>query len=321
MVLASTALDQHYVKITREALEDAARQINERPTRLLVEHDVTAPPWGRMTHAMVVPEAGEHLLIAVPEAFTLLRQVVLPNGTACLELGSQRDAKALAQRAGLGSDQCELFIDWANFTSKENLRQFIQELEEITDFKRGVVARKSLLPDPEILVQLPLWLVLGDMSRRVLGKVVDRVGDDVAEDAHRAYQFLTRAPAALLRHAVPKNRPATCIYYVLMEPRVEFVVRSRQPQTFIEALDLPRLRELTQDAVELKNTVGAVEVQYLYAEGEGWNFNYLLTETGSVIGTPIAIKRTQQRLQLNFSGANMVDEVEGPPASGSIDNK
>lgn len=317
VVLASTHVDRQGDASTKEALDDWASKLPEEPMRLTVEHDITLPPWGRMARAEVIPDgAGEYYLIGVQEAFPVPRPITLPDGTVALELGSDRDETPLTSRGTVQTDGYAVAFDIHNFEGRDDLRAFLQELRDIAEFRTAGTGRKALVPDPEILLQLPAWLFAGDMARRALGPVADRLGEDLAEDTHRAYVFLTRAAAALLRHARPKGRPATCVYYTPTDPRVEFVVRHQDARVFAQAVQLPRFRELYQEATGLKEALGATEVQYLYSEDGGWRFNYLLTDTGRVIGTPAAVDRTRQELRLHgFRDLPILNEPPAPHES------
>lgn len=52
--IASTKIDRHNMRVTKEALQDMAEQIQEAPVRMLVDHDSTLPPLGRVTNAEIV---------------------------------------------------------------------------------------------------------------------------------------------------------------------------------------------------------------------------------------------------------------------------
>ncbi len=316
VVLASTHVDRQGDKITKEVLHDLASRMPKAPVRLTVEHDITLPPWGRMARAEVIPDGtGEYYLVGVQEAFSVRRSITLPDGTAALELGSDCDETPLNSLGAVETDGYAAAFDIHNFEGREDLRAFLQELQDIAEFQPVSTGSKALVPDPEILIQIPVWLFAGDMARRTLGRVADRLGEDLAEDAHRAYMFLTRAPAALLRHARPKGRPATCVYYTPTDPRVEFVVRDQDARVFAQAVQLPRFRELFREAECLEESLGATEVQYLYSEDGEWRFNYLLTNTGRVIGTRLAVDRTRQELRLHgFHDLPILDESNDPPA-------
>lgn len=90
-----------------------------------------------------------------------------------------------------------------------------------------------------------------------------------------------------------------------MVPKVMFAVQSDSASTFERAIDFDELRGRCEEAVELDKALQAVEVHYLWSEDDGWQFNYLLTSSGTVVGTPAAIQRTHRRLQL------VIDPEEG----------
>jgi hypothetical protein len=308
VVLASTHLDRQGEKITRTALEASARDINSRPVRLTVEHDLTLPPWGRLTGARVVDAPdGECLLVGTQEAFGPPRRLQLSDGTELFEVGSPHDEQPLYRPPDQDVNSWAVGLDSSNFDDPEAMQELYEELRGTVPFEQRVFGRKSWAPDPQMLMQLPVWLFLADQGRRLLGKAADRVGEDLAEDAHKVYMLLTRAPGALLRRASPHSRPATVVYYVATRPRVEFVVRSTRPEVFVDAIEFSKLQELFDQAVQLSKTLGAVEVQFLYSDADGWTFNYLLTNSGRVVGKAAAFERTQKRLELLVDQAQLED--------------
>jgi len=303
-VMVTTHLDSHGMRFTKGALDGMARDIGQRPVRTLVDHDRTLPPWGRITHAAVVPMAdGEYSLVGTIQPFEAVGQVVLPDGQRCVRLGPN-DGRPLARPKTADPNKLGLWHDSVNFASNADLLAFLGELESLGPYDGGTFGRKSAVPVPEIIIQVPTWLLVAAgtatalVAKRVVDKVADQLATDIAQDMHRLYMFLTRAPAALLRHAIPKDRPATCIYYVATDPWVEFVVTSSRPETFVEAIDLAKLKGLVEEAGNLKDVLGASEVQYRYSDTGTWALNYFLTQDGSVIGTQAAIDAGNKRLEL-----------------------
>jgi hypothetical protein len=290
MLIASTRLDAHGYLITEQALQELAAQIHEQPIRMTTEHDRTQPPWGRMAAARVIrAEDGELELWGRPERLVEEGLLTLPDGAACYSVfGFPGDNRPLAAKSRADPNVLHLEYDPVNFESPEASLLYVMELKDVANFESSLISRKSMIPDPLLIVQLPAVIVIGDLARRIVAKVGDRVGEAVGDDVTRIYLFATRAPIRLLQLARPKGGPVTCIYEVHDGLSVSFAVRGNDARTFEQAVDLERFRELYGRAQELRDSLAATEVQYLYSGERGWELNYLITASGTVIGKRVA---------------------------------
>jgi len=61
---------------------------------------------------------------------------------------------------------------------------------------------------------------------------------------------------------------------------------------------LDRLKEALSNAGHLQETFGAARIQYLLNNNGEWEFNYLLTANGAVIGTEKSFDRRTKRIEL-----------------------
>lgn len=310
VIFATTHVDSHGDRLAVSALEDMAAGLREVAVRWTIEHDPTVLPLGRIARARVVELAdGEHALLVQPERFEALREITLPGGSQAIEFGVPGHDVSFAVHRHEKRDEYYVAYDRVNFESQDDIHAFLTEVRAVAPFEERVFGRKSLIPDPQLILQLPAAFLTFEATRRIGGKVLDRLGDDIAEDAHRIYQFATTAAVALLKRAIPKGRPVTCVYEVDADPKVQFVVRGDDAQTFEAAIDLERLRELWRQAVDLRDALDAIEVQYLYDGGE-WRFNYLLTGQGRIIGTPIALEEANRRMALLIEEAQRLEALE-----------
>ena len=256
MLIASTRLDAHGHLITPQALQELAAQICEQPIRMTTEHDLTKPPWGRMAAARVIrAEDGELELWGRPERLVEEELLTLPDGAHYSVFGIPGDNRPLAAKTRTDPNVLHLEYDPVNFESSGESSRFVMELKDVANFESSLIARKSLIPDPLLIVQLPAAIVIGELGRRIVAKVGDRVGEAVGDDVARIYMFATRAPIRLLQLARPKDRPVTCIYEVQDALWVSFAVRGNDARTFEHAVDLERFRELYGRARELRDSL------------------------------------------------------------------
>jgi len=91
---------------------------------------------------------------------------------------------------------------------------------------------------------------------------------------------------------------------------MEFIARSSNAQHVIAAMVLDRLQEALSSAGDLRETLRAEKIQYLLSDNGEWEFNYLLTDNGAVIGTEKSFDRRTTRIELlNKSIATKPEQV------------
>ena len=160
------------MRMTREALEGTAQQINRGSRPLLtVEHDLSLPPYGKVTKAWVEPrDDGEYQLVVENEIFDEVLWTKLGDGTQLFKQESNSDQHPFMDRYAEVTDDIFLSYDWTNFKSEEDIEQFLQEIkiQSTLEFTSNVFGRKSYIPDPEFLVGIAKAIGAYLIARKVL---------------------------------------------------------------------------------------------------------------------------------------------------------
>jgi hypothetical protein len=252
-----------------------------------------------------VAEDGETELYVDHIPYDQRRTVALPNGIQAIELSLSFDHRAFVSRDEDLKGAFAVSVDPANFASEDESRLFRAEVRKLSDVDFRLHFRKSEFPEPELLLTLfegfrnlsvtDIVALLGVGPAAT--KFGVKLGDEIANDLLKFYRLAKSAPVAMLRYGRPRGRAVTTVYVVAGNPRVDFVVRSRKPWVFKRAPDLARMREFVGEADELKASMGAKEVQYLFDEKDGWAFNYFVTDTGNTVGTKKAIDKHAQLIE------------------------
>jgi hypothetical protein len=304
-IMATTHIDRHNMKFTKEALESGAAQINgPRKPKVGVEHDNTVPPLGKILEGWVEPtEDGEFRLVKVAELFEGFKATTLSEGTTLLKQECETDRSPFLLNDELQSDQFVLAYDRINFGSEEKLNAFVQEIKSTTDttFEEAEFFRKSVIPDPEIIIRLSKLLVQYLIAKNILDKAGDKIIELGLQEITKFYSFVRSSVITALKYAIPKNRPITYIFELPGRPFIEFVARSNDSNAVLSALIEENLIEALSRAKELNALFHAEKIQFLLNEKGEWEFNYLLTDTGAVIGTERSFARRERRVQLMLS--------------------
>jgi len=242
---------------------------------------------------------GEYQLVVDQELFEGFHPVQLPDGTTALRQGSSADRCPFISPYGKTPDTLEVAVDPTNFSNREDMISFLSEVRQCVEFAEGrQFLRKSALNDPQLLIMLSKSVMLYLVGRKVFSKAQDKLADLVADDITKLYQLVRTSATAMARYTIPKNRPITYILVAPGDPAVEFVARTTDPEIVIAAMREKPLRDALARSQFLQTSLHATRVQYLLHESGNWKLNYLLTDTGEIIGTEASFERRARRIKL-----------------------
>ena len=123
LIVATTHIDRQFTQISKEALEDAADQVNRGSRPLLtVEHDPTLPPFGKGVKASVeLRDDGHHELVVEHEVFDEVLWTDLPDGTKLFRQESATDKLPFSDRYSELPDDPFISFDPVNFWDQVRL--------------------------------------------------------------------------------------------------------------------------------------------------------------------------------------------------------
>lgn len=308
-IAATTKVDAHNTRITLEALEEAAENINNGryAPSVGVEHDPTIIPIGKVTRAYVAKmDDSDYGLYCEQDMFTTRSTTI--NGDTYIVQKSLIDDRPLSSAMLENNEKLLVQTDFVNFSSLDDAKIFFEELSKEYDIETSYFGRKSLIPDPELIFQLmektitALFLYLA--SKPVVEKVGNHIVDCALSELDSLYEFIKKAIIKAAKQFVPANRPVTYIFTGTHDFVVELVVQTTNPNVAISAIKEDKLVGAFNEIERLKNCFTHFsKIQLVYNTGtKDWEFNYLATETGEVIGTEKTYKRSVKKIGLSFPG-------------------
>ena len=143
------------------------------------------------------------------------------------------------------------------------------------------------------------------IANKVVEKAGDKVTDLALQEISKFYSLARTVILNAVKYAIPKNRPHTYIFQLPGNPIIEFVVRSSDPNIILASIAVEKLEPALDKAMDLAAALGAEKIQFMLTGDESWEFNYLLTDKGAVIGTEKSFSRRDQRFSLVLSNANV----------------
>jgi hypothetical protein len=304
---ATTELDRHNCRITKGALEDAANKVNNSGSvpSVGLNHDRTIMPFGKVISAEVLPmDNGEYKMEIIQEVFEEIYFTELEDGTRLILNKSSCDERPFTED-DYDSDDITVNIDFVNFESQEDINK-IQELVDEYDALNGTIARKALIPDPEIIFQIGNGIVMYLLSKKVIDSVGDRVINNVLDEVDKFYSMTKELVVKYSKLVIPKNRPQTYVFKMWDDCNIELVVVTTSPNEVMDSIDKEKLESITEKLNYLRLHFNPRRIQFLYEDGT-WVFNYLCTDKGEVIGTEKSYNKRIKAFELFKAESGKVD--------------
>ena len=294
IVLSSTNIDLHGMRMTKESLEDAVGIINsERNPRLGLEHDMSFPPLGRITDAEVVQgRDGEYYLIAYKEFFKVRQQTTLEDGTILYREYFEENPKPFTEAKSEPIENIEIKTDPVNFENIDVMEEFIEEIrrESGIDFSKKMLIRKSHIPDPELVIKITG--IIAAYIGIIASKVPEKIGEAIGEDIANFYKLLSSSAVGMVKRAIPKLRPITFIVEVHDEDiLIELLIVSNNPDEVVNAFNSENIKSIQEKIETSKNLFNAEKIQFYQNKKKEWELNYILAKDGSTIGTKKAFDK------------------------------
>ena len=232
---------------------------------------------------------GHHGLEVISAFYGPPVSVDLPNGDYGLLQALSEYPHPLTSSDFGDSNLPEIQIDPSNFGGFEDASAFLEEIRTIApeqEYKTGMMERRSLIPDPEVIFRLGLSL----SATWFVARISKAAADAIEPRLKKFFDVVVETVWKTAKSAIPLHRPITYIVKVNGETNVDFVVQSRDPNLVIRAF-AGDFSEVAKQVTALRIRFCAEMIQFLLDEKGQWNFNYLLTRDGKVIGSKMSYDR------------------------------
>ena len=286
-IVSSTHLDKQGCVMAKSALESMLPQINgERKPRLGLEHIRTFPPVGVVMNGEIFKGQDEHYyLTAEMVYFDKQEIIVLEDGSQLLREFFSEGEYPFIESADNEVLSLSVATDPANFDSPRDINDLYNLVKQETDlkFETKEFGRKSAIPDPETIITITkiIALTLGIVKLKITEKLGEAIGNDLA----KFYKLVSRLAIEAIKKAKPSNRPHNfVISYPNADCNIELVITTNKADDVLNSLSKEKLAIIADKVEQLKN-FNPEKILFVYNENKTWEFNYLLTTTGSVIGT------------------------------------
>ncbi|MBU3217526.1 hypothetical protein LL033_21975 [Clostridium estertheticum] len=297
---ATTHIDGHNMKMSKEALESAADQINKsgRVPSVGLNHDKTIMPFGKIIEAEVsIMDDGEYKIEITQEIFENAKVLEFNDGEKYIEQKSESDKRPFVED-NLNIDKIGLGYDLVNFESQEALDEFLLSLTDEYDIELQLFVRKQLIPDPEIIFAISSSVFGILVGKKLVDKVIDKFMDKALVEVDNFYNFVRSTISKYIKYAIPKNRPITYVFQMSEGMDIELIAITLEVELLMRALEKDKIQKVLSRIEDFKLKFVINKVQFLLNNTGEWEFNYLLTTEGAVIGSEKSYSRNVKAFEL-----------------------
>lgn len=292
-IAATTKLDKHNCKITKEALEEATKGINESPyvPGAGLNHDPSVLPIGKTIRGELIPfEENEYAVQIYQDIFLDEFEKITTNNQNYYYGASKVDNRPFADTELENVDKLDVSLDPVNFSNQdyETMKQFI---ESECNANSQDMMRKSLIPDPEVI----FTLLSGTLLFWTGKKTLEKLSNDISTDIAKSYAAIKKAILKVAKYAIPQNRPITYVFRESNEYVLELIIQTPKPADVFEATKEENISSIFDEINHISKLINSpiAKIQFLYSFSDcKWEFNYLTTNTGEVLGTEKCYKKT-----------------------------
>lgn len=295
--------------LTKECLTQMADDINNAPfaTGAGVDHDLLALPIGKTISAEVVPlDDGEFALNITQEMFENYRIVKLNNGERYVKSNSLTDTRPYAN---LFDDTCSdltISVGSVNF-SEESYKEFCNSLDESIKLQANI--RKSIIPDPEIIITLAVGTFFLNTTKGIAEKV--------SVDMISIYDVIKRTIKNYSKYINPNQRIPTYVFQDFYNDiAIQMIVKSDDLDIVMFSIAEENLKEIVTKVNDICTHLQPDKMQFCFEpESNKWKITHFTTENGEIFGTKETYRYTKRLLskyrglkELNLTLAPRTDD-------------
>ncbi len=277
---ATTHVDAHGERFTKEALEQMAQEIAERQQLMFWNHETTLPPIGLITKAWVEQrDDGEYQLRYEGYLFEDDDVEFLPQSEVQdLDLTWEDVKTEIGSTTSSESGHLTILYDPRNFDDKD-AAPIITDISRLVTTESDHYVRKAELPAAVI------WMLVGFAGGHIASGFFNKLGEVLADKTIEAgrqfYKDLASHIAHLLSKAKPEGRRPDIIWLIPIpdsETRVEGVLEEAVEKNIADALErLPFLYGAAKHIIGKNRSNYFSLMSFLYIpEQKNWDINYLV---------------------------------------------
>ena len=296
------------IRIGKEAIESFANQLNgDRSLALTIDHDPLCMPIGKTRAAWVEPLGDEYAVMARIHVADARRAIHMKSQTELVYLDFVDEPRPFIHDfKNASQSRITVGVDLANFDNPQSHATFVEAVKHIDDeVTCKTIGRYSIEPEP--LIQLVLShpvisaaLGIGLWTLRRVEKFVrytiDETSRKLADELSGSLSCKIKSIVGAYKNRRSDDRRVLAELVVPGELILVLLVEVAHKEEF-PAISLEELTAEMEKYGDLLRQ--AEEATFARTEAGEWEFQYLTTRTGEVVGTVKCHKRTMDKLRRN----------------------
>lgn len=303
VILRSMTTDLHGDFIPLHIMEDYVTAINGKyKMRYLINHRRDIPPIGYFDNAEIKEIDNIIHVFAEPIIFKNRTSIFIDT-----ELVSEEPYQPISFITSENSDKFQIIVDKNNFQDVnilQNTGQMLRELyEEEISLQLGM--RKNLTPDPQIIVTLAkYYFIIYPILKPFLEKIGEKIAEDIAGDLYNeckknakiSVSKISKSVKILRQNMIPKNKVLHTIFEIPGSPKIELHIKSDEATKIEKGLQARKLSIVHKKISILQKTLDISEIHFIFNSKNKWEFSYLITAEGSIVGTKQSFNKRNKLL-------------------------
>lgn len=265
-------------------------------------------PLGKVTDAWVESHDDRHLLLArIYYEDAVQSAVHLKTGTQLTLFEFSEHPKPLVRAFQNGpQEQTRVYVDRANFDNWQKYNEFESDVNYIDDriICSAGLGRKSAIPEPllqfvlsnpeatAVLAAVGPWILAraGKFITHTVDETLRKIGDDLSDELSAKVRSIHKSYKS---RQSGDDRSVVTQIIVQGDTELNLLTRTERAEEF-QNIDLKQLRAEIEKYRDLIQEADSVTFG---REGNGgWEFLFMTTKLGKVIGTYSCFKRTMKLL-------------------------
>ena len=313
-------------RITKEAVQSMARPLDGQAIPILVDHDPSGMPIGKVRELWTEQSGQDYVARArLHVEDRERRDLHLRTGTELVYFDFE-DAPEPFRRREVRSEEdgVRVHVDLANFDSYGDYEAFLDAVGDLEGLTQEHIGRHSSIPEPLIqfivsnvdiatVLAVGLWVI-----RRVEKFVRYTVDESLRKIADQASDLLSAKIRRVVkeyqqRHA---DQDAEILSEILVPGNLDLVLLIRvSPGEEFPGVALAELVATMESYGDLLQD--AQEATFALAAGE-WELLHIKTRTGKVLGTSTCYERTVSRLERIRKSREKANRLSSVPGGFSV---
>nr|WP_121269851.1 hypothetical protein [Pedobacter schmidteae] len=311
VIVRSSTIDRHGDQTPLELMEKYVESVNGvLKMRYLANHRRDIPPIGYFDNGEIIKKEDIYHAVVEPISFTNRKPV---DWDANFIIEDCNSSVSFIKRTEDNVQETRISLDKNNFNSFDSFNETGLNLHNL--YRGSVIleanTRKAFLPDPQVVITLAKYYfifypllkpILKRIGEKMADEISDYIYDNSKEVAKKLINNLVDTVKLIRKDTIPKNKTLLTIFEIPGDPYIELHIKSDDSSKIVKALTSNKLSKVHTQIRDLQENIDISEIYFVLNEKNKWQFSYLISKTGQILGTKSAFEKRDKLVnRINLS--------------------